>query len=138
MILLKCQYSKIWSFLIVDIFQFLNVPCSPFQKNCMLESWHNWLLSNWSRLLNRKGLQGLAAYKVYSLLSPSPPNCSENSWKLLPLPISINWPSRPRLSYVWFKRYSKMHPVSCANTWNTQIVILNIQIMMSQIWLNME
>ena len=31
---------------------FLNVPYSPFQKTETLESWHNWLLSNWSRLLN--------------------------------------------------------------------------------------
>ena len=33
---------------------FLIVPYSPFQKNETLESWHNWLLSNWSRLLNWK------------------------------------------------------------------------------------
>ena len=34
---------------------FLIVLHSPFQKNETLESWHNWLLSNWSRLLNWKG-----------------------------------------------------------------------------------
>ena len=34
---------------------FINVPYSPFQKNETLESWHNWLFSNWSRLLNLKG-----------------------------------------------------------------------------------
>ena len=33
---------------------FLIVPYSPFQKNETLESWHNWLLSNLSRLLNWK------------------------------------------------------------------------------------
>ena len=31
---------------------FLIVLYSPFQKNETLESWHIWLLSNWSRLLN--------------------------------------------------------------------------------------
>ena len=36
---------------------FLNVPYSPSQKKKKdtLESWHNWLLSNWSRMLNWKG-----------------------------------------------------------------------------------
>ena len=55
---------------------FLIVPYSHFQKNETQESWHNWLLSNWSRLE----------------LSPSPRNCSKDSWKLLPLLIYINWP----------------------------------------------
>ena len=34
---------------------FLNVPYSLFQKNETLESWRNWLLSNWRRLLDWKG-----------------------------------------------------------------------------------
>ena len=34
---------------------FLIVPYSPFQKNETQKSWHNWLLSNWSRLLNWNG-----------------------------------------------------------------------------------
>ena len=34
---------------------FLILPYSPFQKNETLKTWHNWLLSNWSRLLNWKG-----------------------------------------------------------------------------------
>ena len=34
---------------------FLTVRHSPFHKNETLESWHNWLMSNWSRLLNWKG-----------------------------------------------------------------------------------
>ena len=33
---------------------FLILPYSPFQKHETLETWHNWLLSNWSRLLNWK------------------------------------------------------------------------------------
>ena len=46
-ILLKQQYSWILPFLID--------PYWPFQKNETLESWHNWLLNNWSWLLNWKG-----------------------------------------------------------------------------------
>ena len=37
------------------MFNILILPYSPFQKNETLEFWHNWLLSNWSRLLNWKG-----------------------------------------------------------------------------------
>ena len=33
---------------------FLNLHYSPFQKNETLETWHNWLLSNWIMLLNWK------------------------------------------------------------------------------------
>ena len=33
---------------------FLILPYSPFQKNETQETWHNSLLSNWSRLLNWK------------------------------------------------------------------------------------
>ena len=33
----------------------LILPYLPFQKNETLETWHNWLLSIWSRLLNWKG-----------------------------------------------------------------------------------
>ena len=33
---------------------FWTVPYRPFQKNETLESWHNWLQSNWRRLLNLK------------------------------------------------------------------------------------
>ena len=35
---------------------FIIVLYSPFQKNETLEYWHIWLLSNWGRLLNWKGL----------------------------------------------------------------------------------
>ena len=48
--------------------------------------------------------------------SPSPPNCSKVSWKLLHLPISINWPSLVTLWVVVQKIYSKMHVVLCTNT----------------------
>ena len=48
--------SKIRSFLIVwRHLPFLNVSYSLFQKSETLESSHNWLLNNWSFLLNLKG-----------------------------------------------------------------------------------
>ena len=80
---------------------FLIVPFSSFQKGEALESWRNWLLSIWSRLLNWKEL------------SPSPPNCSKDSWKELPLLISISWPSMVTFWVVVQTIYSKMHPISC-------------------------
>ena len=48
--------------------------------------------------------------------SPSPPNCSKDYWKLLPLLISINWPSLVTSWVVVRKIYSKMHLVSSTNT----------------------
>ena len=47
---------------------------------------------------------------------PSPPNCSKDYWKLLPLLISINWPSLVTSWFVVQKIYSKTHLVSCTNT----------------------
>ena len=64
---------------------FLIAPYLSFQKSETLESWYNWLLSDWTRLLNWKG--------PGTWICSSPPNCLKNSWKLLPLLISISWPS---------------------------------------------
>ena len=91
------------------------VPYSPFQGNETLESWLNWLLSNWRRLLNWKGLE----------LSPSPPNCSEDFSKLLPLLMCIDWPSLVTYWVVAQKIYSKMYPVTCTNTHHDVIDLLN-------------
>ena len=55
MILLEQQYSDICPFFQSWHLPFLIVPYSPFQINETLESWHNWLLSNLSRLLNWEG-----------------------------------------------------------------------------------
>ena len=64
---------------------FLIAPYLSFQKSETLESWYNWLLSDWTRLLNWKG--------PGAWICSSPPNCLKDSWKLLPLLISISWPS---------------------------------------------
>ena len=47
--------SKIWPILLVDLYQLWVPLIHLFQKNETLESWHSWLLSDWSRLLNWKG-----------------------------------------------------------------------------------
>ena len=73
---------------------FLIVPYSPFQKNETMESWHKWLLSNWSRLLKWKG----------PVTYPSPSNVqknAENFWPCLFLSIAQGW----CLNELWFKRY---------------------------------
>ena len=49
-------------------------------------------------------------------LSPSPSNCSKNSWKLLSLLISSHCPSLVTSWVVVQKIYAKMHPISCINT----------------------
>ena len=66
MILSKWHYSEIWLFLNSWHLPFLNVPYSHLQKKKTLESWHNWLLSNWFRLLNwkRPGIKP-QFYKVF-------------------------------------------------------------------------
>ena len=82
-------------------------PYSGFQKRETQESWHNWLLSNCSRLLNWKG-----------------PETSSQSSKLLRRLFSTNcspclhllaghvwW-----LNELWFKRYIQKCTVSCTNT----------------------
>ena len=45
MILLKWQYSEIRPFLIVDIYHFLIILSSPFQKNEISESWHDFVMT---------------------------------------------------------------------------------------------
>ena len=47
MILIKRQYKEICQYLVFDIY-----PLFTLSKNQTLETRHNWLLSNWSRLLN--------------------------------------------------------------------------------------
>ena len=64
---------------------FLTVPYSPFQKKKM-EHWNlditgYWVI--WAGCSIEKNLEP----------SPNPPNCSEDSWNLLHLLISINWTS---------------------------------------------
>ena len=48
--------------------------------------------------------------------SPSPPNCSKYSSKLLLLLISVNWPSFVTYWVIVQKICPKMYPVSCTNT----------------------
>ena len=52
-ILMKWHYNETCQ-LGVDIYHFQFSLIPPFQKNKKLETWRNWFLSNWSRLLNWK------------------------------------------------------------------------------------
>ena len=81
-------------------------PLFTFLKKWTLESLDNWLLSNWISFLYWKG-QGT---------THSPSNCSNDSGKLLPLFISISWPSLVTWWVLVQKIYLKMHPVSCSDT----------------------
>ena len=49
-------------------------------------------------------------------LCPSPPICSQDYWNMLPLLISINWPSLVTSRVVVQNIYSKMYLVSYTNT----------------------
>ena len=117
MISLKWQYSEIWSFLTVDIYNFYLV-IHIFKKNETLDSWHSWLLSNLSRLLNWKELEP----------SPSPPNCSKDSWKSMLLLISISWTSLVTYWVVVQKIHSKVYLVSCTNTHHDVTGFVNLGI----------
>ena len=84
-------------------------------------------LSNWSKLLVENDLE----------LSPSLPNCSKDSSKLLPLLISINWPSLVTKSVVVQKIYSKMHPVSCTYTHHDVTDLVNhVMIKTAKTWIS--
>ena len=72
-------------------------------------------------------------------LSPSPPNCSNDSWKLLPLFISIDWPSLVTLWLVVQKIYSKMQPVSCTDTHHEVTDLVNHRIVENtKTWISWE
>ena len=82
---------------------FLNASYSPFQKNETLKSSHNWLLSNWSRLLNWKRPWNLAL--VLKIVQTIPKNCCpciylsiSQVWWLI---WWLNWWS----TELWFERY---------------------------------
>ena len=63
---LRTSFRPLYDFIKITIYRdlaifnswhlpFLTVPYSPFKKNETMESCHNWLLSNWSKLLKWKG-----------------------------------------------------------------------------------
>ena len=106
MILLKWQYSEIWLFWIVT-FNILKCPLFTFSKK----------MKHWNCDIIGYRVLGAGCLIEKNLeLSPSPPDFSKDSWKLLPLLISIHWPSLVTSWVVVQKIYPKMHPVSCINT----------------------
>ena len=62
----------------------------------------------------------------------------KDCWKLLPLLISINWPSLETLFFVVQKIYWKMHPVSC----NTQHDVTDLEnhgmVKITKTWISWE
>ena len=86
-------------------FPFLILPYSSFHwKHWKLDIIVYWVIGAGCQI--EKGLK----------LSPTPPNCSKDFRKMLPLLISINSPNLVDKWVVVQKIYSKMHPVSCNNT----------------------
>ena len=81
--------------LIIDIYHFLTVPYSPFQKHETLEFWHKSLVSSWSRLLNWKKTWNLAS--VLQIVHKIP----ENYCPCLYLSIGQVW----LFHELWLKRY---------------------------------
>ena len=80
-----------------------------------MESWHNWLLSNWSRLLKWKG----PGTWPHCSKIPGPPKIPENS-----LFISIN--------------YSKMYPALCTNIHHDVTDLINGMVKNAKTWISWE
>ena len=82
---------------------------------------------HWNRYIIRYGVinEEGCLMKKNLVLSPSLSNCSKDSWKLLSLFIFINWPSLVTKWFIIQKIYSKMHPVSCTNTYPDMTDLLN-------------
>ena len=95
---------------------FLIVLYSPFKK---MKHWNLDIFGCWV-------IGGGCSIKKDLESSPSPLNCSEGYWKLLPLLISINWPSLVTSWVVVQKIYSKMHLVSCTNTHHDITDLVNL------------
>ena len=95
MVLLKWQYSKDLAIFNNLHLLFLIVRYSSFQINETLESWHNWLLSNWSRLLTWKGPGTWPPF--FQIVQKIP----ESYYSCLYLSIGQVW----WLNELWFKRY---------------------------------
>ena len=71
--------------------------------------------------------------------SPSSPNCWKDYWKLLPLLVSINWPSLVTSWVVVQKIYSKMYLVSCTNTHHDITDSVNHgMVQNTKIWVSVE
>ena len=64
---------------------------------------------------------------------------SKDSRKLLPLHISINWPSLVGYWVVVQKIYSKMHPASCTNTYHDVTDLVNHRMVKNtKTWISLE
>ena len=93
-----------------------NCPLFTFSKE--MKHWNLDIFGYW--------VTGAGCYIGKDLVpSPSHPNCSKEYWKLLPLLISINWPSLVTSWVVVQNIYLKMHVVSSTNTHHDVRDLLN-------------
>ena len=71
--------------------------------------------------------------------SPSTPTYSKDCRKLLPLFISVNWPSLVTWWVVVQKIYSKLHTVTCTNTHHEVTDLVNLgMVKNTKTWLSWE
>ena len=88
-------------------FTIFNCPLFTFSKK--LKHWNRDVIGYW--------VIGAGCWiEKYLEPSPSPRNCSKDYWILLPLLISISWPSLVASWVVFQKIYSEIYVVSCTNT----------------------
>ena len=72
-------------------------------------------------------------------LSPSPSNCLKDFRKILPLLISINWPSLVGFNVWWFKRYIQKCTVSRTNTHHDVTDLVNLGMIKNiKAWISRE
>ena len=111
-------------------FTIFKFPYSHFQKNEALESWHNWLLSNWNRLLNWKGPE------TY----PKSSKLFKRTLKITALIYIYQLAKFGDLMSCGSKICSKMHPVLCCNTHRdvtdvvNRVIIKNVRAWVSLKW----
>ena len=97
-------------------FTIFNYPLFTFPKNESLEPWHNWLLSNWSRLLNWKGPGTLPQSSILF----------KRFVKIIALVYIYQLAKFGDLMSCGSKDiYSKMHPVSCSNAYHDVTNLVN-------------
>ena len=129
MVFLKWQDSKIWPFLMVDMYHFPLPLIHLFKKKKRrnLDIIGCWVIRAGSWI--EKDLEP----------SSSPPNCSKDSRKLLPLLISINWPTLETSWVLLQKINSKMYLVSCSNTHRDVTDSVNHEMVKNtKIWISWE
>ena len=108
--------------------------------NCLLFAFSKKKIKHWNLDIFGYWVIGAGYWiKKYLKSSPRLPKCSKDYWKLLPLLISINWPSLVTSWVVVQKTYSKMHLVSCTNTHRDVTDLVNPEMVKNtKTWISSE